>query len=183
MLRRPLRQPGRGPMAGNIPPALQRANRLMAAGQYDEAAGIFERFATGAVARNGPRAPWFLLQAGHARILAGQVPDGMIHVQKGLVLLASRGRVQQFYRATMRFVTELKARGLTDEAKQIEDYLNVTLPAGFIPGPVPIAGSGKPRVLPTNCPGCGGPIRSGEVEWTDEITAECPYCGNAIRSE
>jgi uncharacterized Zn-finger protein len=26
-------------------------------------------------------------------------------------------------------------------------------------------------------------LHTDEIEWTDEITAECPYCGNAIRIE
>ena len=182
MFRRPLGRPLRRAMVGNIPPALQRANQLMAAGQYSGAAEIFEQFARGALARNGPRAPWFFLQAGHARILAGQVPVGMADFQQGLSLFAARGQFQKLYRAGMRFVAELRARGLTAEAKQIEDYLKTTLPAGFTAEPG--SGRGKPKpVLPTNCPGCGGPIRSDEVEWADDVTAECPYCGSAVRAE
>jgi hypothetical protein len=167
---------------GSIPPALQRANQLMAAGHYAEAAVIFEQFANGALARNGPRAPWFFLQAGQARLLAGQVSQGVAHIQQGLTLFAKRGRFQRLYHAGMRFVTELKARGLTAEAGQIEDYLKTSLPAGFIPVPGTSVGKSKP-VLPTNCPGCSGPIRSDEVEWTDELTAECPYCGSGIRAQ
>jgi Zn finger protein HypA/HybF involved in hydrogenase expression len=82
----------------------------------------------------------------------------------------------------MRFVTELKARNLSVEAKQIEDYLKVSLPAGFVAGAGTEAQKPKP-VLPTNCHGCGGPIRSDEVEWVDDVTAECPYCGSAVRAE
>jgi hypothetical protein len=182
MFRRSLGRPVRRAMAGNIPPALQRANQLMAGGQYAAAAEIFEQFARGALARNGPRAPWFFLQAGHARILAGQVPVGMTHLQQGLSLFAMRGQFQRLYHAGMRFVTELKARSLSAEAKQIEDYLKTTLPAGFAAGPG--TGAEKPKpILPTNCHGCGGPIRSDEVEWVDDVTAECPYCGSAIRAE
>jgi len=181
MFRRPFGRPMRRPLAGNIPPALQRANQLMATGQPAEAAEIFEQFAHGALMRNGPRAPWFFLQAGHARLLAGQVPAGMTHLQQGLALLVARGQFQQLYRAGTRFVTELNTRGLAAEAKQIEDYLKQALPGGFVPAPG--AGAEKPRLLPTNCPGCGGPIRSDEVEWADEFTAECPFCGSAIRVE
>ena len=182
MFRRPFGRPMRRILAGNIPPALQRANQLLAAGQYASAAEIFEQFARGALARNGPRAPWFFLQAGRARILAGQVSAGMAHLQQGLALLATRGQVQQLYRAGTRVVAELNAHGLTAEGKQIEEYLKTTLPAGFVPAPGP--GAGKPRpILPTNCPGCGGPIRSDEVEWVDDVTAECPYCGSAVRAE
>lgn len=176
------RRPFRRVQVGSIPPALQRANQLMGSGQYAEAAVIFEQFANGALSRNGPRAAWFFLQAGQARLMAGQVPAGMAHIQKGLGLFAGRGQFQRMYHAGMRFTAELKARGLVAEAKQIDDYLKTSLPVGFVPGAG--AGVGKPKpILPTNCPGCGGPIRSDEVEWADELTAECPYCGSAVRAQ
>lgn len=180
MLRRPFGLPVGRVEVGAIPPALRRANQLMASGQYVEAAGIFEQFANGALSRNGPRAPWFLLQAGHARILAGQVPAGMEHIQRGLALFTMRGQLQRMNHAGLRFVIELKAQGLTAEVNQIENYLKTNLPAGFVSGIGTSAGKPRP-VLPTTCPGCGGPIRSDEVEWNDELTAECPYCGSVIR--
>jgi hypothetical protein len=182
MFRRPFRRALRRVQVGSIPPALQRANQLMASGQYSEAAGIFEQFARGAQARNGPRAAWFFLQAGQARLQAGQVQEGMTHLQRGLSLFAGRGQFQRLYHAGKRFVAELKARGLTAEAQQIEATLTVNLPVGFVPGP----GSGAEKsmpLLPTNCPGCGGNLRSDEVEWVDELTAECPYCGSAVRAQ
>jgi len=169
-------------MAGDIPPALQRANQLMAAGQYAEAAEIFEQFARGALARNGPRAPWFFLQAGQARFSNGQIPMGMAHIQQGLSLFAARGQWGKLHNSGMRIITELKGRGLTAEAKQIEDYLRSALPGGFTAGPAASAEKPQP-LLPTNCPGCGGPLRSDEVEWVDSLTAECPYCGSAVRAE
>ncbi len=33
------------------------------------------------------------------------------------------------------------------------------------------------ELLPSNCPKCGGPIRSAEVKWTGSQSADCPYCG------
>lgn len=172
---------GRSPIP-DIPPALRRANELMAIGDYPGAAQAFEELARGAVARNGPRAPLLLLQAGRMRILAGQIPLGMTHLQQGLGLFAARGLWQQFCNSGQRVVTELSQRGLTGQAKQIEATLKTNLPAGFVPGPG--AGLEKTkRVLPTNCPGCGGPLHADEVQRTDEITAECSYCGSSVRAE
>jgi hypothetical protein len=152
----------------------------MATGDYPGAAQAFEDLARGAVARNGPRAPWLLIQAGRMRILAGQVPSGMTHLQQGLGLFARRGQWQRFRNSGQRIEAELSQHGLTGQAKQIEAALKASLPAGFVPGP----GLEKTkRVLPTNCHGCGGPLHADEVEWTDEITAECPYCGSAVRAE
>ena len=168
----------------DIPPLLQRANQLMAAGDYSGAAAAFEEMARGAVARNGPRAPIFLIQAGRARILTGQVPAGMAHIKQGLSLFAARGQWPELHRAGTRAVAELNQSGLTAEARQIEDYLKATLPpmpGGYL-GPAAPAERRKP-VLPTNCPGCGGPVRADEVEWVDDSTAACPYCGSAVRGE
>lgn len=180
--RRGLMRPLRRPLIPDIPPALRRANELMATGDYAGAAQAFEGLAHGAVARNGPRAPLLLLQAGRMRILAGQVSLGMTHLQQGLALFVARGQWQHFRNAGQRIVTELTQHGMTDQADQIEATLKSRLPAGFVPDP----GAGREkarRVLPTNCHGCGGPLHADEVEWTDEITAECPYCGNAVRAE
>jgi hypothetical protein len=177
--RRGIVRPFGAPIA-DIPPALRRANELMATGDYPGAAQVFEDLARGAVARNGPRAPWLLIQAGRMRILAGQVPLGMTHLQQGLGLFAKRGQWQRFRNSGQRIEAELSQRGLTGQAQQIEATLKASLPAGFVPG----AGPEKTkRVLPTNCHGCGGPLHADEVEWTDEITAECPYCGSAVRAE
>ena len=182
MFRRSFRRSFRRIQAGSIPPALQQANRLMASGQYDQAAVIFEQFASGALNRNGPRAPWFFLQAGQARLLAGQAAQGVAHIRQGLGLLGGRGQFQRMYHTGMRFITDLKARGMTSEAQQIQDFLSASLPEEFESAPVPGHEKMEP-VLPTACPGCGGPIRSDEVEWIDALTAECPYCGSAVRAQ
>ncbi len=171
----------RAMMTPDIPPALRRANELMAAGQYAAAADIFEQFARGALQRGGPRAPQFFLQAGRCRVLAGQVPAGMTLLKQGLTIIASRGNFQNLQNAGQRAIAELNQRGLTAEAAEIESLLKGAIPASFAAGPV--AGPAKPRLLPTSCPGCGGPIRSDEVEWVDEATAECPFCGSAVRAE
>jgi hypothetical protein len=171
---------GRPPIPG-IPPGLRRANELMAIGDYPGASQAFEELARGAIARNGPRAPSLLLQAGRMRILAGQVSLGMTHLQQGLELLAARSQWQRYYNSGHRVVAELSQHGLTDLAKQIEATQKKSLPAGFVPGPGVWLEKTRP-VLPTNCTGCGGPLHADEVEWTDEITAECPYCGSAVRA-
>jgi hypothetical protein len=170
---------GRPPIP-DIPPALRRANELMAIGDYPGAAHAFEEMARGAVARNGPRAPLLLLQAGRMRILAGQVPLGMTHLQQGLGLFAARGQWLRFRNSSQRLMAELSQRGLADQAGQIEAALKSSLPAGFVPGSAPEKAA---RVLPMKCPGCGGSLHSDEVEWTDDITAECPYCGSAVRAQ
>ena len=182
MFRTPFGRPLRRVQVGSITPALQRANQLMASGHYTEAVGLLEQFANGILACNGPRAPWFSLQAGQANILAGQVPQGVAHIHMRLSLFAARGQTQRRYHTGLRFVSEIKARGLTAEATQIEGYIKTTLPAGSLPELG--TGMGKPKpALPTVYPGCGGLIRSDKVECADELTAECPYCASSVRAQ
>jgi hypothetical protein len=180
--RRGFVRPFGGPPFADIPPALRRANELMAIGDYPGSAQAFEELARGVVARNGPRAPLLLIQAGRMRILAGQVPLGMTHLQQALGLFAARGQWQRFRNSGQSVIAELTQRGLTEQAEQIEATLKASLPAGYIPGSESSPEKAK-GVLPTKCADCGGSPHANEVEWTDEITAECPYCGSAVRVE
>ena len=64
-------------------------------------------------------------------------------------------------------------------------------PAQFPPAPAisaaPVSAATPPapaaprehrlELLPSICPGCGGPIRGHEVKWTGAQSADCPYCG------
>jgi hypothetical protein len=174
---RPLHRLRRG-FSPDIPPALQRANDLMASGDYPAAAAAFEKLAQGAEARHGPRAPHLYLRAGHACLLNAQVPLAMGHFEHGLSLLAASGHLRVLQRAGWRVVQQLKERGLDQEAQQIEARLNSLLPAGFT---TEAPATGGRVTLPTHCPGCGGPVRPDEVAWLDESTAECSYCGSPIR--
>ncbi len=178
MFRRGMNRPFRR-FPADIPPALQRANELMATGDFNGAAAAFEQAAQAAVARGGVRAPWLLIQAGRMRILAGQVPAGMAHLQQGLSLIATRGNWQRLYAVGGRLEGELKQRGLKAEAAQIEAMVKGKLPAGFTPA----GGPDAKLVLPTNCPGCGAPVRADEAERVDERTVECPFCGSMVRAE
>ena len=175
-----IRSARRAAFVPDIPPLLQRANDLMAGGEYPAAAAAFEELARLARTRNGPRAPFLFLQAGRARLLAGQNEAGLAHFKQGLALLAARGQWPLLNRAGNRVVEELKERNMTAEAKRIEDYLKTTLPPDL---PAEPAVAGRRPALPTHCPGCGGPVRPDEVEWLDEVTAECSYCGSPLRGE
>lgn len=180
--RRPFNRPFNRPLTPDIPPALRRANEFMAMGNYSAAAADFEELARGAVARNGPRAPLLLITAGRMRILAGQIPLGMQHLKQGLGLIASRGKAEQYQKTCQRLADELTQMGRAEEASQIMALMTGS-PNG-ISNPTGIGmPDKKPPILPTNCPGCGGPLRAAEVEWTDEITAECPFCGTPVRVE
>lgn len=176
-MRRMFRRNIRKTLAQDVPPVLQEANFAFDKGEYGRAGELFENLAKAADARGGPRAPSFHLQAGRARILAGQTKLGLPSLKRGLELFAQRGQWQKLHQLGQRVVEELSARGLSVEASEIESLLSNLSPS------VPEIGSApaKKPILPTHCPSCGAAVRTDEVEWLDDVTAECAYCGSPIR--
>ncbi len=179
MKRRPPRRPHRQARPHHrVPPALRRANELMDAGNYAEAALAFEKIARRADARRGSRAPIFYLRAGRAYILNEDVEQGMGHLRKGFTKMAKKQHWEPLHRFGQRAISELKELGYEKEAQEIADYLGRALPEK----PPTEKAESRPQ-LPTQCPSCGAPIRSDEVAWLDQKTAECVLCGNPVRGE
>lgn len=175
VFRRQLRKGG----SGRVPPILREANHAFDKGEYGRAAELFEKIASGADARGGPRAPLFHLQAGRARVLAGQVSLGLPSIKRALTLLAQRQQYHRLLNARTRVLHELKEKGISREAADLDAWLRSILPpdSELITQHPP----SKKRILPTHCPQCGAAVRPDEVEWLDEITAECGYCGSPVR--
>ncbi|MCE9645293.1 MAG: hypothetical protein K8S20_04775 [Chloroflexi bacterium] len=165
----------------NVPPMLQRANQMLAAGDYANAALAFKDLAQRAEELFPQRAPFLYLEAGRAAILCGETAPGVAHLRRGLTLLASQGRIHRMQVLGRRAVDELQGRGLTAEAQEISALLSGNLPQQS--EEVEEAPAAKPPLLPTHCPSCGAAVRSNEVEWLDEVTAECDYCGSPIRGK
>ena len=175
-MRRIFRRHIRKTLAQEVPPILQEANFAFDKGHYGRAGELFEKIAETTAARGGPRAPLFYLQAGRARILAGQTLLGMHSLRRGLELLAQREHFPRLQQAGWRVVSELMEGGLQKEASEIETWLRNVLPSAPSPD-TPV----KRPVLTTHCPSCGAGVRPDEVEWLDDATAECAYCGSPIR--
>ena len=178
------RRRGQGLFGGmgqpNVPPMLQRANQLMAAGDYAGAATAFKELAQRAENRFGKRAPFLFIQAGRAAILSGQTKTGVADLSHGLTLLASQGRFPRVRAFGQLAIEDLKARNLNAEADEIANLLKASLPKGFQAGN---SAPAKKAVLPAHCPSCGAAVRPDEVEWLDDLTAECDYCGSPMRGE
>ena len=174
---RPLRRMGRG----GIPPLLIRSNELLATGQFAKGADGLEKLARAAEGRGGRRAANLYIEAGRARVMAGQNSEGVELLERGIGLLAASPFHGRLARAGRRIINELKERGLAEEAEQIAVLLG-----GVNPEPEPsAAGTAALRrpPLPTRCPGCGAPVRPDEVDWLDDVTAECEYCGSPVRAD
>jgi hypothetical protein len=178
-MRRMFRRQIRKTLAANVPPVLQEANFVFDKGEYGRAAELFEQIAQTVDARGGPRAPLFHLQAGRARIRAGQTSLGMPSLKRGLEILAQRKQFQRLQKAGLRVITDLNEYGLTDEATEIETWLKTILPSRPLVETIEVPE--RRPVLPTRCPSCGAALRPDEVEWLDDVTAECAYCGSPVR--
>jgi len=178
-MRRMFRRNIRKTLSPNIPPLLQEANFVFDKGEYGRAGELFENLAQAADARGGARAPIFHLQAGRARVFAGQTRLGLPSLKRGLQLLSQRSPGFKFRRAARRVIDELESRGLKAEAAEIEAWIKDMSP--FMPEVDTEPTPAKRPMLPTHCPSCGAAVRPDEVEWLDEVTAECAYCGSPIR--
>jgi hypothetical protein len=180
-MRRGFGRPLRRMLGPDVPPLLRRANQMLSAGNYAEAASAFEQLARAAEARGGPRAPLFYVQAGRSRIMAGQTANGLEYVERGLGLFALRGQPFKVANMGRRIIAELNARGLKKEAQHVTDYVKELVP-GAETASADAAPAKRPP-LPTHCPGCGAPLRPDEVDWMDDATAACAYCGSPVRGE
>jgi len=178
-MRRTGRQVGRM-LNASIPPLLIRSNQLLSAGNFAQAADGLEQLAHAAEARGGRQAARLYLEAGRARLMAAQSSQGVELIKSGLGLMAGAGLSHRLARSGSRLVSELKDLGFTQEAQQITAFLKNLAP-GF-EAVLPEPSSVRRPPLPTHCPGCGAPVRPDDVEWLDEITAECAYCGSPVRN-
>jgi hypothetical protein len=151
----------------------------MASGQYKAATDAFNELGQQAEESFPHRAPSLFLEAGRAAILSGQTKLAVAHIRRGLTLFASQGRLHRMKTFGQRAIDEFKERNLTTEADEIENLLRGNLPKE-IPTQPPTP---KRPTLPTHCPSCGAAVRANEVEWMDEVTAECDYCGSPIRED
>jgi hypothetical protein len=160
---------------------LVRSNELLATGQFSKGADGLEKLARAAEARGGRRAANLYLEAGRARFMAGQRAEGVELLRRGFGLLKASPFHHRLGRTARRIIDELKERGFAEEAEQI-----AILVGGIGPEPATFdAGTAALRrpSLPTHCPGCGAPVRPDEVDWLDDVTAECEYCGSPVRAE
>jgi hypothetical protein len=173
-----------GPFAPRpVPLVLKEANALFMNGEYAKAAELFESISTAAFERGGPRAPKFLIQAGRARIYAGQADAGMKLIFRGLEVLKQQGRLLELERICTRVCADFSARQFNDQAVEIDRWLGKNFPERPPRSEIGATDHRRVMLLPTQCPSCGAAVHPEEVEWVDEFTAECSYCGNLLRKE
>jgi tetratricopeptide (TPR) repeat protein len=193
-LRRPppaiVPRPGLRPRPA-LPPlvreALARANRLMADGQFAEAAAAFESLAAKAKEHNLPgRAADLTLQAARAHFAAGHVDAAVERAIEALRLLTLGGRAGRVPAVLSKTTAALRDKGYDAQADRLEQETErilgeVGLSLEQAQQQAPQAPE-KPGTLPAKCDGCGAPVIPDEVEWHDAQTAECLYCGTVLKA-
>ena len=178
-LRRLIGRPGPA-MPGRRPPGpalrqLQRANALMMAEQFAEAAQLFHQLAQKALARGFPQAPQLTLRAAEAYFKAGDRERARGRLLAGLEMLANASRWQVLRHAGERAIVALQAQGdaaLAAEVRQAMERWLAQAP------PLPAMRRAS-QALPARCPTCGAPVHPDEVEWTHGVPL-CAYCGIAL---
>jgi hypothetical protein len=165
---------------------LIEANRLLADGNYNQAADVFERLAAGALERRLPRAPYLFLQAGRAHYLAQENATGATLIRNGLSLFAEQGRWKELSRSGTIAVRGLVEQGFSEDAKEIRNWLEMSFPGCEVEATDKLPGTSIKKhevLLPLQCPSCGAPVNPKEIDWVSDKTAECLFCGNMLRGE
>jgi tetratricopeptide (TPR) repeat protein len=184
-LRRSLRRTAPIGEAGRL--ALRQANQLKEAGNYSQAAEIFERVAQRMENRLRPnRAAFLYLQAGHCRLLAAQPDSALRLAKKGLSILAQVQHWRAYTQGADLMIQETNRLGYATQAAELQAWLKQTAPVQ--PERLPNIGTTQLAQRPTDrlpakCPFCGATLRSDMAEWIDEASSECPYCGSTIQVE
>jgi hypothetical protein len=161
---------------------LQCANQLLASGQPDKAASIFQQLARELQASQHPRKAANLhAMAAYAFASAKEEAQTLQQAQMALrffLRLQMMPRAAQFYG---NILEKMNKDNMYVSVGELEKEFGNAL------ANVPIQSRGGPqqgsRHLPTSCPKCGAPLRSDEIEWIDQITACCSYCGSVVTLE
>lgn len=170
-----------GPAAGPVPPALVEANRRLQLGDFLGAASLFEHVADRASLNRPRHVPRLLIEAGRARMLAGQTEEGMRLLKRGLQVLDGQERYSDLHRLGMAVVSGLRLHDLTTQADEIQEWIRQKI--GEQAAGRPQGGSAYRAVLPEKCPSCGGTVDPREVDWVSSDTVECAYCGSLVRGK
>ncbi len=182
-IRRALRNALGVPFAPHIRQQIREANQLLQSGQYIQAGDAFAGLASQASESGHPRrAANFHAQAAHAYINGKNENLALAQSRNALTLFQQLGivaRLAQFWRNIQ---NHLQRAGMTSALASLRQEFGSKIDLTSLPqpaAPTPV----QQGHLPAQCPGCGAPVRTDEVEWVDEQSAECPFCGSILISE
>ncbi len=182
---RPLRRavrPGQ-PFGPVMQQKIQQANQLYQAGKPILAADMFAQLAAQALKTGHPRRAGNLnTRAAHAYVDGKNEALALTQSRSALSLfvqLQMQGRATQFF---TNIQNHMQKAGMASALATLRQEFGAQIPTTS--GPAQATPSpAKKGHLPSQCPGCGAPVRSDEVDWVDEQSAECAFCGSILISE
>jgi hypothetical protein len=180
MFRRPIRRAIRHMTASAVNQnAFFQANQFYGMGQFEAAADSFIQLAHQMEKRGKPRQAANLhAQAALALAKAGIEPRALNQANiafSQFTLLGMRQRVSEFKAELDRTLHPNKVSTSTDTP--IQSNINPEI-RGFTS-----ATENRRGKLPATCHQCGAPVRSNQVEWIDDSSAECDFCGAVLQTE
>ncbi|MDR3574131.1 MAG: hypothetical protein P4L50_09725 [Anaerolineaceae bacterium] len=185
MFRRFMRQGGGqmgfGPEQINT---INQANQLRASGQCEQAAMLFAQLAAAMETSGHPRrAANFHAQAAHTFADANEPVRSLTHARRALDLFLQFQMVRRIPVFYTNITRHLRNKGLVGAADQVVKEYAAKVSSFPMPVQPPQTAQSGPRpVLPPSCPKCGAPVRSDEIEWIDNRSAECIYCGTTLQA-
>jgi hypothetical protein len=154
------------------------ANQLLQLGRFDQAAMEYFQLANKLERIGKPRQSSNMhAQAALAWAKAGNEERALSQANIALrqfTLLRMPRRIYEFKTEFEQTLHPGKTANPVPPAPGSEDTATSVAAA---PGANPSRGK-----LPAVCPKCGAPVRSDEVEWIDDNSAECDFCGAIIQS-
>jgi len=179
MFRRPRRPfPPRVMIANEAVNEVARANQLMSSGQPDKAAVLFMQLAGQMQTTGHPRQAANLhAQAAHAWLSAGVEQRAMNQAGMAMQMFARLGMVERAQEFKTNFMQRLRKSGMQNSADTIGRAYD-TVAAVVNPKHM----QSKRGTLPAACPHCGAPVRSDEVEWIDDTSADCGFCSGVVQT-
>jgi len=159
---------------------LVKANQLLTDEKPAEAAPLFTQLAKALETLHPRRAANLYARAAHAYADSHDEQGTLVQARKALTLFL---QYQMTQRAPVFFANILRKMNTQDmrtARSLLEKEYSSRIGLGSSEGDE--GKSARLGLLPTNCPKCGAPVRGAEVNWVDEVTAECDYCGTLLRA-
>ena len=180
MFRRPIRRAVRRMTASAVNQNIFfQANQFYQLGHFEAAADAFIQLAYQMEKTGKPRQAANLhARAALALAKAGVEPRAMNQANiafSQFTLLGMRQRISEFK-------IELDQALHPEKAAISNVPLNQSSIKQENEGFAPAANTRRGK-LPTTCHQCGAPVRSDEVEWVDDSSAECDFCGAILAAE
>jgi hypothetical protein len=156
-----------------------RANQLFQLGQFENAALEFIQLAHRMERTGKPRQAANLhAQAALAWAKAGIEPRATNQANIAFSQFTLLGMKQRIIEFKTQLDQELHPESIPKNDAAWVEPCETTRPVTAFP-PI-INQHGK---LPAICSQCGAPVRSDEVEWIDDTSAECDFCGVVLQVE